>query len=68
MRIQTIEMKITLDDGTVVEGSIDAEYGSQRWGADLPHLAACVRPMEAMEDALREEGHFCDDDDDEAEE
>lgn len=57
MRIQHVELKITLDDGTVVEGIMSPE-GDQRWGADLPHLGACVAPMSAMSDALSENGHW----------
>lgn len=49
--IQEILVTIILDDGERVQGSISAE-GSSRWGNDVPHLGACVEPMEAMRAAV----------------
>ena len=63
MRIRHIEVKITLEDGDVVEGILSPE-GDQRWGADLPHLAACVQPMEDMADALNDNDHWVREEDD----
>lgn len=62
MRIQHIELKIALEDGSVVEGILSPE-ADQRWGADLPHLAACVRPMEDMAEALVDNDHWVREDD-----
>jgi len=61
MKIQLIEMKITLDDGEVVEGVLGPDVSS-RWGNDLPHLAACVTPMTAMFDALADDGLWAEED------
>lgn len=57
MRLLHIELKLYLDDGQVVEGLIGRD-GDQRWGNDIPHLAACVEPMEAMATALNEGGYW----------
>jgi hypothetical protein len=54
MRIIRIDMVITLEDGTTVQGAMSNVLEHQRWGADIRHLAACVDPMEAMEQALIE--------------
>lgn len=51
MAIREILVTIVLADGERVQGSITAE-GSSRWGADVPHLGACVEPMEAMQEAV----------------
>lgn len=50
--IKRVEMEIELADGTIVKGSLTANGDSARWGSDVPHLGACVYPMQMMSDAL----------------
>lgn len=57
IRIREIRLTLTLEDGQTVEGSL-SPGGDMRWGNDLPHLAACVAPMEAMQAALFESGCY----------
>lgn len=61
IRIRHIDLKITLEDGEEVLGILSPE-GSQRWGGDMAHIAACVDPMAAMTEALRDGGHFAEED------
>lgn len=64
MRVRSIEMTITLEDGGEVKGYLSPE-SDQRWGNDLPHLGAAVEPMAAMGAALQDEGLWADDEDEE---
>lgn len=71
LKILRVEMKLTLSDGTEVTGHMTHDGDNQRWGASIPHLAACVFPMEAMDTAMRDGGHWMpepDDDEDEDDE
>lgn len=62
LKIARIDMEITMSDGTTVKGCMTPDE-NQRFGADIPHLAACVFPMEAMAEALNDGGHWQPDDD-----
>lgn len=57
MDIQSIHLRITLEDGQEVEALLSPE-GIQRWGNDLRHVAACVDATEALQEALADCGAY----------
>lgn len=66
-RIKSIELEITLADGSTSKAQISADYGWQQWGAVPARLSETVEALDAMTQALAENGLLADEEEDEEE-